>query len=132
MIKSEESARLRKTLGNNLRNLRISRNYSQAKFAAILDMDITQASVSAWECGTREPDLGTIFAISRIFSVPVSSLIPITLSGFEDDMKQSIIEFVVQHPEWIDLIEKAKRFDESQTATVASVINAISNQANKE
>ncbi len=127
MLDSIENERVRKILGANLRNLRQSRGYSQLKFAEAVGA--TQAAISAWELGTREPELGTVFQIARSFKVPVSSLLPIETSDMDEDVTLKVIDAVRQNPNISAAIQKMKYFDERQLNVVMSVIDAISTEA---
>ena len=53
--------------GNNLRNLRLELNMSQAKFAQILN--VSQSQISNLECGKTEPTVNIAFAIVRKFDI---------------------------------------------------------------
>ena len=128
MMNAAENERIRKILGANLRNLRQSRGYSQFKFAEIVGA--TQAAISAWELGSREPELGTVFQIANMFKVPVSSLVPIEESSMDDDVTQKVIDAVRQNPGISAAIQKMKFFDEKQLNVVMSVVDAISTEAN--
>ena len=120
---SDDGMRIRKAFGENIRNLRISRGYSQQKFSQLLDT--TQASVSAWELGVREPDFFTVFRIAKIFHVPVSSLIPIDGSDSVSDSDRQILDIIHQDPRWALLFEKRKHLSDSDWDVVFSVLNAI-------
>ena len=126
MMNAAENERIRKILGANLRNLRQSRGYSQFKFAEIVGA--TQAAISAWELGSREPELGTVFQIANMFKVPVSSLVPIEESSMDDDVTQKVIDAVRQNPGISAAIQKMKFFDEKQLNVVMSVVDAISTE----
>ena len=127
MLDSIVNERMRKNLGNNIRSLRQSRGYSQMKFAEIIGA--TQAAISAWEVGTREPELGVVFQIANMFKVPVSSLLPIETSDMDDDITLKVIDAVRQNPGISAAMQKMKFFDEKQMNVVMSVIEAISTEA---
>lgn len=127
MLDSNVNEKMRKILGANLRNLRQSRGYSQLKFAEIVGT--TQASISAWELGTREPELGTVFQIAKIFMVPVSSLLPVEESGLDEDASRKVLSAVGQNHGLGTAILKMQYFDSKQLAVVTSVIDAISTEA---
>lgn len=127
MIDSRENERVRKIFGENLRKLRQSRGYSQFKFAEI--MGVTQAAISAWELGVREPELGIVFAIAKQFNVPVSSLIPIEKTGMDEDIDQKALDFLHQNPRWCVTFDKTRYFDERQMDVVLSVIDAIAKES---
>lgn len=129
MIDSNENERIRKIFGENLRKLRQSRGYSQLKFAEFIG--VTQAGVSAWELGIREPELGIVVGIARQFHVPVSSLIPIEETGIQGDADQKALDFLHQNPKAIAIYEKLLYFDDSQLTAVLSVIDAISSGSSR-
>lgn len=120
---NDDGMKIRKSFGDNLRNLRISRGYSQQKFAHLLDT--TQAGVSAWELGIREPDFCTIFRIAKIFHVPVSSLLPLDESENESDSDRQILDIVHQDPRWAMLFDKRKHLSDSDWNAIFSVIDAL-------
>ena len=129
MIKPDNT-NIRRKFGENLRNLRKSRGYSQMKFAEMIGT--TQAAVSSWEIGIREPEFGMVFNIADIFNVPVSSLIPIEESGMEEDMNQKLIDMLHQNPQLCVTFDKTKYFDEKQMGVVMSVIDAIAKESEGE
>ena len=51
----------------NLRSLREERKINQQKIA--MDLQISQASVSKYEIGNAEPDIGTIIKLAKYFNV---------------------------------------------------------------
>ena len=59
--------------GQKLKKLRESDNISQVKFAK--EIGFSQASIAAWENGTREPGLETLLKIALYFNVSVDYLI---------------------------------------------------------
>lgn len=127
MVDSKENERIRKIFGENLRTLRQSLGLSQFRFAD--KIGVTQASVSAWELGVREPELGIVFSIARQFNVPVSSLIPIEKSGIADDVNMRALDFLHQNPRWCVTFDKTRFFDEDQMNVVMSVIDAIAKES---
>ena len=127
MIDSNENKRIRKFFGENLRMLRQSLRLSQFMFAKTIG--VTQAAISAWELGVREPELGIVFAIANQFNVPVTSLIPIERTGIYEDIDQKVIDFLHQNPRWCAIFDKARYFDERQTDVVLSVIDAIAKES---
>lgn len=126
MISTTENERVRKIFGNNIRNLRKSMGYSQEKFARILG--ISQAAVSAWEIGAREPEFGTLLEVSRTFRVPVSSLLPIEETGNASDLDQRTLDMLHQNPRLCVTFDKTRHFDERQLNMVISVIDAIAKE----
>lgn len=121
---------IRKKFGDNLRALRKSRGYSQMKFAETIGA--TQAAVSSWEIGIREPEFSVIFDIANRFKVPVSSLIPLEESGMDDDITRQAIDMLHQNPRLCVTFDKTKYFDEKQMSVVMSVIDAIARESDPE
>ena len=56
-----------------LKDLRIRENISQIEFAK--EIDYSQAAISAWENGTREPGLEALVRIAQFFNVTVDYLL---------------------------------------------------------
>lgn len=127
-----DNSQIRKKFGENIRALRKSRGYSQMKFAETIGFGVTQAAVSAWEVGIREPELCVIFGIADKFKVPVSSLIPLDESGNDDDMVQKAVDMLHQNPRLCVTFDKTKYFDEKQMSVVMSVIDAIAKESDAE
>ena len=118
------------TFGENLRLLRTSRGYTQEKFARILQSN--QANITAWERGTRMPNIETIRFIAKTFNVPVSSLIPISDSGSEDDLVSEVAEAMHQNPKIRLLFDHTRRMSQKDLDVVISVVQAISKERNNE
>lgn len=125
-----ENAQIRKKFGENLRALRKLRGYSQMKFAEVIGA--TQAAVSAWELGVREPEFSIVFGIAQQFHVPVSSLIPLEESGMDEDVVQKAADMLHRNPRLCVTFDKTKYFDEKQMGVVMSVIEAISKESDPE
>lgn len=128
IVNKPDNNYVRKKFGENLRALRVSRGYSQMKFAKLVDEDLTQAAISAWELGIREPEFSVIFQIANTFKVPVSSLIPLEASGIEEDIVRMAHDILRQNPCLIPVFDKLRHFDEKQMNVVISVIDAISKE----
>lgn len=114
------------TFGENLRELRKSRGYSQDRFAKIIGTN--QVNVSAWELGTRKPTFATIKHIAETFNVPLSSLISITDTGTNDDYLQEIAELLQRRPSVRLLFDRAKYMSEDDMSAVLSIVNAITRE----
>ena len=125
-----ENATIRKKFGENLRALRKSRGYSQMKFAEAIGA--TQAAVSAWEVGIREPEFSVIFDIAAKFQIPVSSLIPLEESGMDEDVVQKAADMLHRNPRLCLTFDKTKYFDEKQMGVVMSVLDAIAKESDGE
>lgn len=112
--------------GENLRDLRKSRGFSQDRFAK--EIGTNQVNVSAWELGTRRPNLETIKHIAETFRVPVSTLISISETGTDDDYVQEIADMLHEHPKVRLLFDRAKYMSESDLDAVLNVISAITRE----
>ena len=59
-------------LANNLKRLRLAKNYTQEQAAKLLN--ISSKSLSRWECGSTMPDVMILPAIARLYCVTVDDL----------------------------------------------------------
>lgn len=98
------------------------------KFAEMIGFGVTQAAVSSWEIGIREPEFSVIYAIADTFHVPVSSLIPLEESGTDEDIVKKVSDLLCQNPRLYAAFNKIKYFDEKQLSVVMSVIDAIAKE----
>ena len=64
---------VKKIVSQNLIRLRKENNLTQAEVAKLINY--SDKAVSRWETGEVVPDLETIYALSEVFGVPVSSII---------------------------------------------------------
>lgn len=60
------------TIGNNLKRLRLAKNYTQEQAAGLLN--ISPKSLSRWECGSTMPDVMLLPDIARLYCVTVDDL----------------------------------------------------------
>lgn len=111
------------TFGENLRELRKSRGYSQDKFAKVIGSN--QVNVSAWEIGTRMPSLATITHIADTFRIPVSSLISIADSNIEDDYVKEIADVLQRDARVRMLFDKVRYMTSEDLDVVVSVVNGL-------
>lgn len=112
--------------GDNLRNLRKSRGYTQEKFAEVIHSN--QANVTAWERGFRMPSLATIQEIADIMHVPLSSLISIQNTGEEDDLVREVADLLHRDPKVRLLFDKTRFMSSSDLDIVLGVVSAISRE----
>lgn len=111
------------TFGENLRTLRKSRGYSQDKFARAIGSN--QVNVSAWELGTRMPNLSTIRHIADTFKVPLSSLISLESTGLEDDSVREIADLIQGNPKFRMLVDSAKYLPNSDLDVLVGMAKAL-------
>ena len=111
------------TLGENIKELRKSRGYSQDRFAR--EIGSNQVNVSAWEIGARTPTLLTIKHIADVFHIPLSSLIPLETSGNEDDADRELLDIIQTNPMIRELVDKTRYLSDTDLQTVLNVIEAL-------
>lgn len=87
-------------LGTAICSLRKSKNITQKDLADVLN--ISDKSISRWECGTSRPDLEMMYRISSYFGIAYQSLIEAHLSDKHDDDK--IVENIIK--EFSDMNKK--------------------------
>lgn len=63
---------MKNTFGENLKRLRIAKNYTQEQAAQLLS--ISSKSLSRWECGSTMPDVMMLPEIARLYCVTVDDL----------------------------------------------------------
>ena len=111
------------TFGENLRELRKSRGYSQDKFAKVIGSN--QVNVSSWEVGTRMPNLATIRHIADTFKVPLSSLISLESTGMDDDFVQEVADLLRERPKLRSLFDRVRYLPEDDLDVLLSMANAL-------
>ena len=81
-----------------LRSLREERKISQQRLA--IDLQISQASISKYEVGGAEPDIGTIVELARYFGVSTDFLLGVSekkLPLIKSDLTDAEIEHLVAY-----------------------------------
>lgn len=84
--------------GNNLKTLRLKKNWTQAQLAQKLG--ITKSVISAYETGIRLPSYDILIHIAKIFNVSTDYLLglekkyEIDLSGLTDDEIQALLALI--------------------------------------
>lgn len=63
---------MKNTFGENLRRLRIAKNYTQEQAAQLLN--ISPKSLSRWECGSTMPDVMMLPDIAKLYCVTIDDL----------------------------------------------------------
>lgn len=114
------------TFGENLKQLRLSRGYSQDRFARVIGSN--QVNVSAWELGTRMPKLSTIRHIADIMRVPLSSLISLESTGIDDDYVQEVADMLRKNPKIRLLFDRTKYMSNDDLDAVLAVVQAITRE----
>lgn len=70
----------KKIIGQRIRTMRLSHRMTQADLAKAIDQ--SQASITMYENGRREPDFETLEALADVFNVPLAYLISDDPSSF--------------------------------------------------
>lgn len=111
------------TFGENLRNLRISRGYSQERFAR--EIGSNQMTVSSWEVGTRTPLMPKIKHIAEVFHVPLSSLISLESTGDDEDIDRELIDIIRSSPKLKSLINRIRYLSDEDINIINDMINVM-------
>ena len=111
------------TFGENLRELRKSRGYSQDRFAR--EIGSNQMTLSSWEVGTRMPALSTIQHIADTFHVPLSSLISLESTGKEEDGDRELLDLIKSNPMIRELVDKSRYLSDADIRMLLDVISAL-------
>ena len=69
----KEKDEIAKRLGANIANARRARGLTQVQVAK--SVFVTAQAVSKWESGKSQPDVGTLFALSRLLGVTADELL---------------------------------------------------------
>ena len=108
--------------GDNLRNLRISRNLTQQQLAD--DLHISQSAIGAYETNVREPNFAMIQRLADYFHVPFSSMIPAERTT--DDEQVTIIASAIQSNVKLRMLfDKAMFMEESSLDALIGVASAM-------
>ena len=114
------------SIGDNLRNIREKRGYTQNKFAELLHTN--QANVSAWERNYRRPTDAMIQHIADVFNVPVYSILSFDSENNYDDLVKEIAEAFRREPNIRLLFEKTRYMSSEDIEVVLTVACAISKE----
>lgn len=80
------------SIGENIRNLRVSRGLTQAQLGDAVG--VSDKAVSTWESGKREPRIGVIEKLAEFFGVTASALLCSEECGTEtaSDFEKFMVE----------------------------------------
>ena len=112
--------------GTNLRNLRIKRGLTQQELAKALDL--SQASITAYETNFRTPPITVIQTIADYFRVPITELLPIEKGSEKSETLNSIAESLHTNKKLQLLFDRARYMDDKDLDAVLAVVNAISRE----
>ena len=68
-----EQAQVRKSLGEAIRDHRTALNLTQEYVAE--QLGVSRQAVSKWENGTSDPSTSNLFALAKLFGIPVEELL---------------------------------------------------------
>ena len=80
--------------GQNLRNLRKSKNISQEELAE--KVKVTRQSVSKWETGEAYPEMNNILELCKIFHCHINDLVNdniLDIDSLDEDIKMNAVKF---------------------------------------
>lgn len=80
--------------GDNLKNLRKSKDISQEKLAE--KVGVSRQSVSKWETGETYPEMSNILALCKIFHCNINDLVNdsiIDIDSLDDEIKMNVVKF---------------------------------------
>ena len=80
--------------GDNLRNLRKSKNMSQEDLAT--KVNVSRQSVSKWETSEAYPEMNNILELCKIFHCSINDLVNdnmIDLDSLDEEIKMSVVKF---------------------------------------
>ena len=117
-----------KIVGENIRNLRLSLGYSQLDVAK--SFDVTQAAISHFEAGDRDPGIDFLFRMAQKYNVPVTALIPVGQSGLDDCAIALASGLITKNSKWIGAFGQARRLTDHQTDLVIDLIKTLTKESN--
>lgn len=111
---------------NRIRELRKEKGLTQLQFCQKLN--ITQSTLSGWECGRWQPDNDTLIKLAEYFSVTVDYILGRNESFSSDDEQKNIIErppYDITDKQLIDFIKLYKVMTDLQKAQVFGYVVAM-------
>ncbi len=109
---------MKNTFGENLKRLRIEKNYTQEQAAQLLN--ISPKSLSRWECGSTMPDVMMLPEIARLYCVTVDDLYREQSVAYENYAARLLSVYEASH-DLRDFCNAEREFDKllkSQTYTM--------------
>lgn len=106
---------MKNNLANNLKRLRLEKNYTQEQAAALLN--ISSKSLSRWECGSSMPDIMLLPEIAKLYSVTIDDLYREKSKAYENyaqrllsvyEASRDIYDFINAEREFSNLLKSQK------------------------
>ena len=111
--------------GTNLRNLRVQRGLTQQRLAS--DMGISQASITSYETGFREPNFEMVRKFAEYFHVAPSMLLPFCEVS-DNEYAQRVTSILQENPKIRDIFDQIKNFSERDLDVVLTVVNSLASK----
>lgn len=108
--------------GDNLKNLRKSKNLSQDDLAE--KVGVSRQSVSKWECSAAYPEMNNILELCKIFNCKISDLINDNITDIDlldDNTKKNLVKFQKNEQKKMKCISKIIKII-SKICKIASMI----------
>ena len=109
--------------GDNLRNLRKIKNFSQEKLAE--KVWVSRQTISKWECGEAYPEMDNILILCKIFNCKLNDLVHEDLtdiSSLGEDVKMNVVKLKKEKQEKVKGLSKAIYIIAVSTDSLAKVI----------
>ena len=90
-------------------------------------MEMSQASIAAYETGTREPNFNVIKRFSEYFHVPPSQLMPFGDVSDDEEIYRKA-EALHSNKKLCLLFDKTRNMNESDLDAILVVVNAIAKE----
>lgn len=117
-----------KTLGTNIRYLRLARNMQQDQLAKMLGFK-TFTTIQKWETDLANPNLETVAKLAEIFGVTIDDLVNKDCSNLEDKKtRQEVTEMadmLIKDKQLQLLVETASDSSHSDVAAAYAVLLAL-------
>lgn len=106
---------MKNNLANNLKRLRLEKNYTQEQAAALLN--ISSKSLSRWECGSSMPDIMLLPEIAKLYGVTIDDLYREKSKAYENyaqrllsvyEASRDIYDFINAEREFSNLLKSQK------------------------
>lgn len=106
---------MKNNLANNLKRLRLEKNYTQEQAAALLN--ISSKSLSRWECGSSMPDIMLLPEIAKLYGVTIDDLYREKSKAYENyaqrllsvyEASRNIYDFINAEREFSNLLKSQK------------------------
>lgn len=112
--------------GENLKNLRKKKKYSQEELA--FKVGVSRQSVSKWECGEAYPEMVNILELCKIFHCKLNDLVHEDMTDIQElneEVKMNIVKFKKEKQQKMKLLSKSI-YITAKICKIAVVLGLIS------